>query len=65
MAGMYSNPNPLHDVAGDFLLSTVVKAGGARVGVAGQALDVFEGNALFEQVGGGESEGVGKRREGE
>ena len=43
-----SNRDPLDDVAGDFFIAAVVEAGGTRVGVAGQALDVFEGHALFQ-----------------
>ena len=54
-----SNRNPLHDVAGDLLVAAVVEAGGARVGVAGQALDVFEGQALLQEVGDGcDAEGM-------
>ena len=57
-----SDRNPLDDVAGDGFVPTVVEVGGAGVGVAGEALDVFERHALGEQVGDdGDAEGV--RRE--
>jgi len=46
-----SNRNPLDDVAGDFPVAPVVEAGGPRVRMAGKALHVFEGHALFEQIG--------------
>jgi hypothetical protein len=45
-----SNRNPLHDVPGDLLLPAIVEPRGARVGVAGQMLHLFEGYALFEQI---------------
>ena len=48
-----SNRNPLDDVAGDLFLAAVVEASGAGIGVASQALHVFEGDALFQKVGDG------------
>ena len=45
------NRNPLDDVAGDLFLAVVVEAGGARVGMAGQALHIFQRHALLEQIG--------------
>ena len=54
------NRDPLDDVAGNLFVAAVVESRGARVGVAGQALDVFEGGALLEKVGdGGDAEGMG------
>lgn len=43
--------NPLDDVAGDAFVFTVVEAGGAGFGVAGEELDVLDRHALSEQVG--------------
>jgi hypothetical protein len=42
-----SNRNAFYDIAGDLLVAAVVEPGSARVGVAGQALNVFERDALF------------------
>jgi len=54
-----SDRDPLHNIPCDLLVAPVVEPGGARVGVASQVLHVFEGHALFEQVGdGGDAEGV-------
>ena len=50
-SGPQSNRNTLDDVAGDFPVAPVVEARGPRIGMAGEALHVFEGHALFEQVG--------------
>ena len=41
--------NPLHDIPFDLALSPVVEPRGARIGVPGEALHVFERHALFEQ----------------
>ena len=50
---------------GDLLVTAVVEPGGARVGVAGQALHVLERHALFQQVGDGRHpEGVRRQAHG-
>lgn len=46
-----SNRYPLDDVPGDLLLPPVIEARGAGIGVAGQALDVLEGDALLQEIG--------------
>ena len=45
-----SDRNPLDDVAGDPPLPSVVEACRAWVGVASEKLDVFQWNALGEQI---------------
>jgi len=56
-----SHGNPLHNIPRDLALAPVVEAGGARIGVPGQALHVFERDALLQQVGdGGDAEGMGE-----
>ena len=63
---LHSNRNPLHNIPRDLALPAVVEAGGARVGVAGEALDLFERDALFEQVGDdGDAEGVRRKALGQ
>ena len=54
-----SNPDLLHLVERDFVRAPVVEPGGARGGVVGERLRVFEG-ALVLQIGGdaGRPEGV-------
>jgi hypothetical protein len=49
-SGVLSNRDPLHEVAHDLLLATVIEAGCAGVGVAGQMLHVFKRRAVLEQV---------------
>ena len=46
-----SDRDALDDIAGDLFVSPVVEAGGAGVGVAGEALHFIERDALGEQVG--------------
>jgi len=42
--------DPLHDVACHPALATVVEPGCARIGVAGQVLHVFQGDALSQEI---------------
>ena len=52
--------NSLDDVPGDLAFSPVVQPGRPWVGVIGEILNIFKGNALFEQGSdGGDAEGVG------
>jgi hypothetical protein len=46
-----SNRNSLDEVASDLFISSIVKASGPRVGVAGQLLNVRQINPLREQIG--------------
>lgn len=58
------NRHPFDDVSGDSPLATVVEASCAGVGVAGEALDVFQRNPLGEQIGDRrDAEGMGRPRE--
>ena len=43
-----SHGNPLHYIPGDFPAAPVIEAGGARIGMPGQALHVFERHALSQ-----------------
>src|ERR1700693_3406105 len=51
VGGAGSNRNPLDRVPGNLSLSTIVEPGGTRIGVAGEIGDIFEWDALCEQVG--------------
>ena len=52
--------DPLDDVSGDSFLATVVEAGGARIGMAGEVLNVFQRDALGKHVSDRrDAEGVG------
>lgn len=48
-----SHGNALDHIRGDLPVAPVVKPGGTRVGMPGEALHVFERHALFEQIGNG------------
>jgi len=50
---MSSHRNPLHNIPCNLPFSPVVKSRRTRIGVPGQALHVFEGDALLQQVGNG------------
>ena len=47
------NRNPFHNIPADFPLPPVIEPGGARIGMPGEALDVFERDVLLQQVGDG------------
>ena len=60
------NRDPLDYVSCDPAVAPIIEAGGSGVGVAGDALHVFEGDALLEQIrNGGHTEGVGRELVGE
>ena len=64
--GSCLNRNPLHDIPCDLALPPVVEPCGARIGVSGQALYVFDVNALLQQVRNrGDAEGMGRVEQGE
>ncbi len=59
------NRNSLNDIASDFLFPPVVKSCRAWVGVAGQVLNVFKRDALFQQIRDrGHAERVGRQAAG-
>jgi hypothetical protein len=60
------NRDPLHEVAHDLLLTTVIEAGRAGVGVTGQVLHVFKRRAVLQQVrDDGHAEGVRRQVSGQ
>ena len=45
------NRNPFDYIPCDFFAAAIVEAGGSWISVAGEDLNVFEGDALAQQIG--------------
>lgn len=52
VAVLESNGNPLHEIPRHLLLPPVIEPSRSRIGMPEEVLDVLDGHALVEEVGG-------------